>query len=56
MHQTANWVADYNHRRSHSSLKYLIPAAYTPLPRCNPTSFAMVRCPTRATWPTPARL
>ena len=24
----ANWVADYNIRRPHSSLKYLTPAAY----------------------------
>ncbi|MEY9593194.1 putative transposase [Bradyrhizobium yuanmingense] len=24
----ANWVADYNHQRPHSSLKYLTPAAY----------------------------
>ena len=24
----ANWVADYNLRRPHSSLKYLTPAAY----------------------------
>ena len=24
----ANWVADYNIRRPHSSLKYLAPAAY----------------------------
>nr|GAJ37798.1 transposase and inactivated derivatives [Bradyrhizobium sp. DOA9] len=23
-----NWIADYNHQRPHSSLKYLTPAAY----------------------------
>jgi putative transposase len=54
----ANWVADYNLRRPHSSLKYLTPAACRP-PHRNGRSVTqprpappIVRCSTRATWRT----
>jgi len=55
----ANWVADYNIRRPHSSLKYLIPAAYARPSLRNGRLAAqsrpappIVRCSTCATWRT----
>ncbi|BAR54370.1 putative transposase [Bradyrhizobium diazoefficiens] len=50
----ANWVADYNLQRPHSSLKYLTPAAYAAHLTARPAS-PIVRCCTRATWRTKPR-
>jgi len=58
----ANWVADYNIRRPHSSLRYLTPRGLCRPPRRNGRSAAqprpappIVRCSTRATWRTKPR-
>ena len=58
----ATWVADYNIRRPHSSLKYLTPRGLCRLPHRNGRSAAqprpaspIVRCSTRATWRTKLR-